>query len=37
MRQTFWISGGDHGSVVLALETVVAVGEMDQRVEGLGL
>ena len=32
MRQTFWICGGDHGSVVLALEIVVAVGEVDRRV-----
>ena len=30
--QTFWVNGGDHGSVVLALEIVVAVWEMDRRV-----
>ena len=32
MRQTFWVCGGDHGRVVLALEIVVAVGEVDRRV-----
>ena len=32
VRQTFWICGGDHGNVVLALEIVVAVGEMDRCV-----
>ena len=32
MRQTFWICGGDHGGVVLALEIVVTVGEVDRRV-----
>ena len=39
MRQTFWVNGGDHGSVVLALEIVVAVWEMDRREEvgGVGL
>ena len=32
MRQTFWIfCGGDHGSVVLAREIVVAVREVDRR------
>ena len=28
----FWFIGGDHGSVVLLLEIVVAVGEVDRRV-----
>ena len=32
MRQTFWVNGGDHGSFVLFLEIVVAVGEVDRRV-----
>ena len=33
MRQTFWIfCCGDHGSVVLAREIVVAVREVDRRV-----
>ena len=32
MRQTFWICGGDHGSVVLALEIVVAVKDVDRGV-----
>ena len=33
MRQTFWIfCGGDHGSVILALKIVVAIGEVDRRV-----
>ena len=33
MRRTFWVKGGDLGSVVLVLENVVAVGEMDRRVQ----
>ena len=32
MWQTFWICGGDRGSVLLALEIVVAVGDVDRRV-----
>ena len=33
MRQTLWIfCGGDHGSVDLARELVVAVREVDRRV-----
>ena len=33
MRQTVWnFCGGDHGSVVLAREIVVAVRKVDRRV-----
>ena len=32
MQQTFWICGGDSGSVVLVREIVVAVREVHQRV-----